>query len=68
MAKRNTTLEKKITFRLSDQQLLELERYAEREDLPVSFVVRKLVGSFLEEQRDYGFRGGNIQMTGLNGR
>ena len=57
MAKNTNKLEKKITFRLNNRQLSELERYAESEGLPVSFVVQTLVARFLDDQKVYGLRG-----------
>ncbi len=44
-------LEKKITFRIDQKRLDELERCASFEGMPVSFIVRHLVFRFLEDRR-----------------
>ena len=46
-------LDKKITFRLDKARVDELESYASREGMLVSFVVRHLVIRFLEDRRRY---------------
>lgn len=48
---RNDLLEKKITFRIDQKRLEELERCASYEGMPVSFIVRHLVVRFLEDRR-----------------
>ncbi len=46
-------LDKKISLRLDSALVDELQNYASRERVPVSFVVRHLVIRFLEDQRRY---------------
>jgi len=48
---RKHVLQRKVTFRLDEKRLEELETYARREGTNVSFVVRHLVCRFLEVER-----------------
>lgn len=53
LVKKKGRLEKKITFRIDDDRLKELERHASWEGMPVSFIVRHLVIRFLEDRRRF---------------
>lgn len=53
LKKKQDRLESKITFRIDDKRLDELECFALREGMPVSFIVRHLVVRFLEDQRRF---------------
>ncbi|SEA48408.1 hypothetical protein SAMN05660420_02247 [Desulfuromusa kysingii] len=44
-------LERKITFRIDDDRMKQLEQCASFEGMPVSFIVRHLVIRFLESRR-----------------
>ena len=48
---KKSVLQRKVTFRLDEKRLEELETYAGREGTTVSFVVRHLVCRFLEVER-----------------
>lgn len=39
-----------ITFRLSDEEKIELENYADENDLSVSQVIRKAIKEFMDRQ------------------
>lgn len=39
-----------ITFRLSDEEKVELENYADENDLSVSQVIRKAIKEFMDRQ------------------
>ena len=54
-------LDKKITFRIDQKRLDELETYALREGMPVSFVVRHLVIRFLEDRRRFPVHGSMLE-------
>ncbi|OEU62359.1 MAG: hypothetical protein BA870_09485 [Desulfuromonadales bacterium C00003094] len=47
-------LQKKITVRLDEHRLAELEQIARREGFSISLLVRHLVHRFLEERKRYG--------------
>lgn len=46
-----TPLREKVSFRLDADRLRYLERYAGREGVPVSWIIRHLVCRFVEDQR-----------------
>ena len=48
---KKSILQRKVTFRLDEKRLDELESYASREGTNVSFIVRHLVCRFLEVER-----------------
>lgn len=47
-------LDRKITLRLDEDLVTELQDYARKERVSVSFVLRHLVLRFLEDRRRYG--------------
>ena len=47
--------DRKVTFRLDNQRMEELEQIADKEGATVSFVVRHLVLRFLERSREVSF-------------
>lgn len=66
LRRKNDLLEKKITFRIDQKRLEELERCASFEGMPVSFIVRHLVIRFLEDRRRHPLHAN--QMNGLESR
>jgi hypothetical protein len=52
---KKTVLNRKLTLRLNANHLEELELYAMKEGINVSFIVRHLVCRFLEQERRRGF-------------
>jgi predicted DNA binding CopG/RHH family protein len=55
LKKKRDRLERKITFRIDENRLEELENFAAFEGMPVSFVVRHLVIRFLEDRKRSNF-------------
>jgi hypothetical protein len=66
LRRRKDRLEKKITFRIDENRLEELENFALFEGMPVSFIVRHLVVRFLEDRRRHPLQVN--QMHGLEQR